>query len=121
MNITTEYLSAPFAVAATKSPQDQRLLNACQRIWGQQGGEVDLDYVRVLQRIPVSGLGEFVCVVGDRDNGWYDWVIETRKTVECSHAQYGESSVALRDGLIAYHDLPEAHEPIRKFAKTVAL
>jgi hypothetical protein len=67
----------------------------------------------VLHEIEV-GDGYFVRVVGDADNGCYEWCIERphqtpftkRSAIEFSDVGYGESAVALRDGLIAYYGLP---------------
>jgi hypothetical protein len=47
-----------------------------------------------------------VLVVGDPDNGAYEWVIVNRGDVEDhSDCGYGQKSIALQDGLIAYHGL----------------
>lgn len=46
----------------------------------------------------------FVEVVGDGDNGCYDWVIRKEgKITQHSDDGYGEASLALRDGLLVYH------------------
>jgi len=49
-----------------------------------------------------------VVIVGDPNNGCYEWLIRTRGVIETySDVAYGDSSIALRDGLIAYHGLPQ--------------
>lgn len=50
-----------------------------------------------------------VIVVGDPNNGSYDWGIERRGLVEQhSDVGYGIADVALRDGLIAYYGPPKS-------------
>lgn len=47
-------------------------------------------------------------IVGDPHDGGYEWVIVNRGNVEQhSDCGYGMQSIALRDGLIAFHGLPE--------------
>lgn len=46
----------------------------------------------------------FVRVIGDPDNGAYEWVIvECGKVTSHSDCAYGQSTIALRDGLTEYH------------------
>jgi len=54
-----------------------------------------------------------LAVIGDRANATYEWVIEVYgKILAHSNDGYGVSSIALRDGLIAYHGLGEVTEPV---------
>lgn len=50
-------------------------------------------------------------VIGDPENGAYEWVIESVATNQCelefSNCGYGQSAIALRDGLIAFFGVPE--------------
>lgn len=52
-------------------------------------------------------------VVGDPNNGSYEWLIRNgEKTVEAhSNCGYGSPDIALRDGLIYYHGVP-TEQPI---------
>lgn len=58
--------------------------------------------------------GYFIRVIGDPDNGGYEWVIERpgptpytkRPAIEFSNVGYGITEIALRDGMIAYYGLP---------------
>ncbi len=52
--------------------------------------------------------GWSVRVVGDPDNGCYEWVIERPFSLEASNCGYGDSDIALRDGLVAMHGMPDA-------------
>lgn len=62
--------------------------------------------VQVILSIDV-GMQDSVDVIGDPDNASYEWMIRTPKGItEHSDCAYGQVSVALRDGLIAYHGLP---------------
>jgi hypothetical protein len=66
-----------------------------------------LDYtdgtdLKVVHDICVSDT-HHVLVVGDPDNGSYEWVLEEADSVTFSNSGYGCSDIALRDGLIAYH------------------
>lgn len=58
----------------------------------------------------VETCGDRIEVVGDGDNGCYEWVIWQREKVGAVHRitqhsddGYGCSGIALRDGLIVYH------------------
>jgi hypothetical protein len=61
------------------------------------------------------GDGYFIRVIGDPDNGAYEWCVERpesakrygKPAIEYSDAGYGQTEIALRDGLIAYFGLPE--------------
>lgn len=57
----------------------------------------------VLMSVDVDMDAEVV-IVGQPQNGAYEWVIVNHGKVE-SHSDcgYGQRSIALRDGLIAYH------------------
>ena len=71
--------------------------------------------VHVLHELEL-GDGYFIRVVGSGDDGCYEWVIERphatphtkRPAIEFSDVGYGQSEVALRDGLIAYYGLPRS-------------
>ena len=67
-----------------------------------------LDYTTVVDecyRMQFDHLHQ-LAVVGDKANASYEWVIEKEgKIVAHSNAGHGDSSIALRDGLIAYHGL----------------
>jgi hypothetical protein len=60
--------------------------------------------VRLLYRKCV-GATDWVEVIGDPDNGGYEWVIrnEAGKIIEHSNDGYGSTDVALRDGIAAYY------------------
>lgn len=52
--------------------------------------------------------GDRVMVVGDPDNGSYEWVIRTPTGIDRhSDDGYGIPGIALRDALIAYYGLPD--------------
>lgn len=61
------------------------------------------------------GDGYFVRVIGDPDNGAYEWCISRpesakiygKPTFEHSDDGYGQPEIALRDGLIAYFGMPD--------------
>lgn len=64
---------------------------------------------KVLLRIDVDLYAE-VIVVGQPENGAYEWVIVSERAIagvgiveRHSDCGYGQMSIALRDGLIAYH------------------
>lgn len=62
------------------------------------------------QVLAISGGGwePDVWVVGDPDNGAYEWVlVKDGQAERHSDFGYGQSSIALRDGLIAVHGLPD--------------
>ena len=77
----------------------------------------NLRYSHPTEVIHLLDLGDwnFIRVVGDYDGGGYEWVIERAKptpftgrpAIEFSEKGYGQSEVALRDGLIAYFGLPD--------------
>jgi hypothetical protein len=55
-----------------------------------------------------------VVIVGQPENGAYEWVIVNHGKVERhSDCGYGQKSIALRDGLIAYHGM----EPLQDAAR----
>ena len=61
---------------------------------------------KVLMSIDVDMDAE-VLIVGQPENGAYEWVIVNHGKVEQhSVCGYGQKSIALRDGLIAYHGSP---------------
>lgn len=52
-------------------------------------------------------LGRTLKVIGDRSNGCYEWIIEPCLAADMhSDCGYGQPDIALRDGLIAYHGVP---------------
>jgi hypothetical protein len=58
---------------------------------------------KVLMSVDVDMYAE-VLVVGQPENGAYEWVIVNHGKVERhSDCGYGMPSIAMRDGLIAYH------------------
>ena len=62
----------------------------------------------ILHDLPGSH-GYSVRVIGNPDNGSYEWVVEQAGKLSHSDCGYGDPDVALRDGLIAMHGLPR-HE-----------
>lgn len=61
-----------------------------------------------------------VLVVGDPDNGCYEWALEKNSAIQLhSDVAYGSPEVALRDGLIAFYGLPDAEslETLKAHAK----
>lgn len=74
--------------------------------------------LKVLYEVSVD-MNVTLLVVGDPDNGGYEWVIvdndDTTKPqpTRYSNLGYGMSCDALRDGLIAYHGLPSALTNLR--------
>lgn len=75
--------------------------------------------LKVLYEVSVD-MTVTLLVVGDPDNGGYEWVIvdndDTAKPqpTRYSNLGYGMSCDALRDGLIAYHGLPGALTTLRQ-------
>lgn len=65
----------------------------------------DPERLRVLRSLPMDG-DCVLMVLGDLGLAAYEWAIKRGEKVEHSNCAYGQSSVALRDGLIAYHGLP---------------
>lgn len=65
------------------------------------------DSIQELYRIPVDVHAALI-VEGNPEWGQYEWRIEggadDGKHSDCG---YGDAAIALRDGLIAYHGLPE--------------
>jgi len=59
-------------------------------------------------------------IVGQPENGAYEWVIVNHGKVE-SHSDcgYGMKSIALRDGLIAYHGLTQLQEAAPELAEAL--
>lgn len=54
--------------------------------------------------VPVDG--GIITVIGDPDNGAYEWcLVEHGVITEHSDCGYGMATVALRDGMIAYHPI----------------
>lgn len=64
------------------------------------------DRLSVLHHISLFE-GCSISVVGDADNGAYEWLINDHGNIKHSDCSYGESTVALRDGLIEMHGLPQ--------------
>jgi hypothetical protein len=62
---------------------------------------------RVLMTIDIDMESELL-LVGQPSDACYEWVIVTHGNIQkYSDCGYGISSIALRDGLIAYHGLPD--------------
>lgn len=61
---------------------------------------------KVLMTVDVD-LDAELLIVGQPEMGSYEWVIVSHGKIE-SHSDcgYGQMSIALRDGLIAYHGAP---------------
>lgn len=68
---------------------------------------------KVIMSIDVDMDAELL-IVGQPENGAYEWVIVNHGKVE-SHSDcgYGMHSIALRDGLIAFHGLPTAETEVK--------
>lgn len=84
----------------------------------QYGPQLNLHYTDasdlvVLHHLPMSD-GYSVRVVGNPDNASYEWVIERGGKLFHSDCGYGDSDIALRDGLIAMHGLPNDNSPSRR-------
>ena len=63
--------------------------------------------IEVLMSVDVD-MGAELLIVGQPGNGAYEWVIVNHGKVDkYSDCGYGQSSIALRDGLIAFHGLPK--------------
>lgn len=60
----------------------------------------------VLHSLPMSD-GYSVKVVGNPDMGSYEWMVECGGKIEHSDCGYGDSDIALRDGLIVMHGYPQ--------------
>lgn len=65
----------------------------------------DANDLAVLHHLPMSP-GYSVKVVGNPANGSYEWVVERNGKLTHSDCGYGDSDIALRDGLIEMHGLP---------------
>jgi hypothetical protein len=64
----------------------------------------------VLMSVDVDMDAELL-IVGQPQNGSYEWVIVNHGAVERhSDCGYGMRSIALRDGLIAYHGMEPLHD-----------
>lgn len=59
--------------------------------------------IRVLYEVQIDA-AEFVRVIGDPENGAYEWLIQTADYIKHSDAGYGQSAIALRDGLFVYFE-----------------
>lgn len=74
-----------------------------------------LDYTRIeheCYRVEFDSKHQLV-VIGDLDNACYEWAIEASGTIIAnSNCGYGETSIALRDGLIAFHGLGDQTEQV---------
>lgn len=74
-----------------------------------------LDYVDTARLMILHEIwlcdGHVLFVVGDPDNGSYEWVIQHGAELEHSNCGYSIPFVALRDGLIAYWGSPEGEMP----------
>lgn len=78
----------------------------------------DANNLTVIHHLPGS-VGYAVWVVGNPGNASYEWIVESAgKRREHSDCGYGDSDVALRDGLIVRHGLPSENNAVvwRKLA-----
>lgn len=67
-----------------------------------------------------AGMDDRVEVVGDPENGCYEWVIYTPAGVrEHPDAAYGSPEIALRDGLLAYSIVGSPVEALRDLMMAV--
>ena len=66
----------------------------------------DADDLSVLHHIPMR-TGCSIRVIGNPDNGAYEWLVEREGRLEHSDCGYGDSDIALRDGLIVLHGIPD--------------
>lgn len=74
---------------------------------------------KVLMTVDVDMDAE-VLIVGQPENGAYEWVIVSHGTVERhSDCGYGMCSIALRDGLVAYHGLSALHDAAPDLAEAL--
>jgi hypothetical protein len=78
---------------------------------------------KVLMSVNVDMQAE-IFIVGQPENGAYEWVIVNEivggYTVEQhSDCGYGQRSIALRDGLIAYHGLEQPHDAAPELLKAL--
>lgn len=65
---------------------------------------------KVLMSVDVDMDAELL-IVGQPENGAYEWVIVNHGKIEKhSDCGYGQVSIALRDGLIAYHGLTQVQD-----------
>lgn len=62
-----------------------------------------------------------VMVVGDPENGAYEWLIKRDTHLVHSNSGYGCADIALRDGLMVYWSEPIDFERLKREAKTVTL
>lgn len=71
--------------------------------------------VKVLYEVPVD-MKVTLLVIGDPDNAAYEWVLvrDDGSVISFSNQGCGSSSFSLRDGLIAYHGLPNELVNLRK-------
>lgn len=63
-------------------------------------------------------------VIGNPDNGAYEWLIERRDQLVHSDCGYGGADIALRDGLLVYFDDPSRPVDVadlKRRAVTVAI
>lgn len=75
---------------------------------------------KVLMSVDVD-LDAEVLVVGQPENGAYEWVIVNHGKIEKhSDCGYGQKSIAQRDGLIAYHGLEPLQEAAPDLAEALA-
>jgi hypothetical protein len=79
------------------------------------------DATKIVYSVAGDGFDYCVEVIGDPDNGSYEWLIrcgdEAMKHSDCG---YGMASIALRDGLIEHFGLSESHlASAQKLAKVI--
>lgn len=61
------------------------------------------DRLVVLYEVPGDGEGDRICVIGDPDNGSYEWLIQTSKEIRHSNCGYGNWHLPMRDAMVVYH------------------
>jgi hypothetical protein len=78
---------------------------------GMTMGTLNLDYTKDVETILTVSvdLRMTLEVFGDPNNASYEWRLrrENGQVEQHSNAGYGSVSIALRDGLCAYHGLPD--------------
>lgn len=96
------------------------------RTWARYTGPrlelryTDPDDLAVLYHLPGSP-GWSVRVIGNPVMGSYEWLIEESGNLRHSDCGYGDSDIALRDGLIARFGLPGHDQSIRVHSRPFAV
>lgn len=61
------------------------------------------DRLVVLYEVSGGSEGHRICVIGDPDNGSYEWLIQTPKEIRHSDCGYGNWHLPMRDAMVVYH------------------